>query len=339
MNRLEWRTQIMQLPVFDTHTHLNIPGVPIPAQNIWDIVHYFWFQQELWSVGYPRNVSKLDEQERTLALVEAFNATRNTTWNHIVRQMLSDLYQVDLLHETHIDEQMIHRADQAIRWFSWQPDWSQDVVDKLNIQRICVNNLAHANFSGLPGVSIVVPVWEDSAAWQDRIVKSSDKKATCEAAAGAIKDFIRQMYNEGIRGIRIEADLFDVCGAAAVNYPAEIDNPGSEAWEAEAFLIHTQLKELSEYNMFAQLFLGIKRDVTTHTAMAVDDPLRIITLYPLFERYTCGFELVVGAPANNMDAAQAARIYPNVFLGGLWWYNFRPSTYEHAMQVRFEAVP
>ena len=23
----------------------------------------------------------------------------------------------------------------------------------------------------------------------------------------------------------------------------------------------------------------------------------------------------------------------------MWWYNFRPSTYNHALQVRFEAVP
>ena len=91
--------------------------------------------------------------------------------------------------------------------------------------------------------------------------------------------------------------------------------------------------------MFAQLFVGIQRDVTAHTAMAVNDPLRIIILYPLFERYACGFELVVGAPGNNMDAAQAARIYPNVFLGGLWWYNFRSSTYMQTMQERLEAVP
>jgi glucuronate isomerase len=91
--------------------------------------------------------------------------------------------------------------------------------------------------------------------------------------------------------------------------------------------------------MFAQMFLGVERDVTHRTAMAVNNPRRIIDLYRLFERYNCGFELVVGAPQNNLDAAQAARIYPNVHLGGLWWYNFRQSTYADALQVRVEAVP
>ena len=51
MERAEWRQQIKERPVFDTHTHLNQPKVPIPARNFWDIAHYFWFQQELWSVG------------------------------------------------------------------------------------------------------------------------------------------------------------------------------------------------------------------------------------------------------------------------------------------------
>ena len=91
--------------------------------------------------------------------------------------------------------------------------------------------------------------------------------------------------------------------------------------------------------MFAQLFLGIERDVSARTAMAVNDPRRVTDLYPLFERYNCDFELVMGSPQNNMDAAQAARIYPNAHVGGLWWYNFRQSTYDHAMQVRAEAVP
>ena len=91
--------------------------------------------------------------------------------------------------------------------------------------------------------------------------------------------------------------------------------------------------------MFAQMFLGIERNVTPHTAMAVDDPRRVVSLYPLFEMYPCGFELVVGAPGNNLDAGQAARIYPNAYLGGLWWYNFRSSTYQQAMQFRLESVP
>ena len=36
---LDWRDAVSRLPVFDTHTHMNNPGVPIAAQSVWDIVH------------------------------------------------------------------------------------------------------------------------------------------------------------------------------------------------------------------------------------------------------------------------------------------------------------
>ena len=91
--------------------------------------------------------------------------------------------------------------------------------------------------------------------------------------------------------------------------------------------------------MFAQFFLGIVPVRGTKEPMGIGRPNTVPTLYPLFERYGCDFELISGAPRLNMDIVQAARIYPNVFAGGLWWYNFRPSTYREVMQARLEAVP
>jgi hypothetical protein len=339
MNRQEWREQILQLPVFDTHTHLNMPNVPIPAQNIWDIMHYFWFQEELWSVGYPHNAATLPVEERIQALVKAFNASRNTIWNQIVRHMLSNLYKIDILRVESIDEDLVRKADQAIRWYNWQPNWSQSVIDRLQIRRIGVNDSGHADFPGLPGVSVVIPVWEDANAWADRILQANDSQATCKAAADAAHDYVEGLHNQGIRGMRVGAEVFEMYGQKAIKSVTLISGENREKWQIDAYLTHLQLQALSDFDMFAQLFLGIQRDVTARTAMAVNDPQRIIVLYPLFEQYTCGFELVVGAPANNMDAAQAARIYPNVFLGGLWWYNFRASTYMRTMQERLEAVP
>ena len=335
----EWREQIMHLPVYDSHTHLNMPNVPIPAQNIWDIAHYFWFQQELWSVGYPSNANALPIDERISAFVKAFNASRNTVWNQIVRRMLYDLYKIDIIGLESIDEDFVFRADQAIKWFSWQPNWSKSVIDKLNIKRISVNNFDHANFVDLPGVSVVIPVWEGAVAWTQRIKQSNDILATSKAALDAARDYVEECHTLGIRGLRVDAEVFESFSRQAAQYQGPFPDNDSEIWEIEAFIAHAQFKALSEFGMFAQLFMGIQRDVTARTAMAVNDPQRILGIYPLFEQYDCGFELVVGAPGNNMDAAQAARIYPNVYLGGLWWYNFRSSTYRQTMQERLEAVP
>lgn len=340
MDRLAWRAAVHDLPVFDTHTHLNMPGVPLPAQNIWDIVHYFWFQQELWAVGYPRGASQMSETDRMPRFVEAFNRVRNTTWHHMVRRICEDLYGVPLVDDDGIcTPDHVAAVDEAVRAAASQPGWARSVADRLGIRRIAVNNLRDVPFRDLPEVAIAVPSWDDFDSWSERLLQTANRDAVCEEARQAIAEHVGMLAAQGIRGMRVPADPFEALGSAAVDLSAGSRAfPGTRPY-CEAFLVHLLLETLSVHGMFAQLFLGIHRDVAPGSAMAVNDPRRIINLYPLFERYACGFELVIGAPQNNMDAAQAARIYPNVHLGGLWWYNFRRSTYRHALQVRLEAVP
>ncbi len=340
MKRDEWREAIHELPVFDTHTHLNMSGVPIPAQRIWDIAHYFWFQQELWSVGYPQDADQLDDQARIEAFVEAFNAVRNTNWHLIVRHICADLYETPIVDPTgRCTPAHVAAADAEIHNRAQQTGWPQTVVDRLSIRRIAVNNLRDAPFPGLPGVAVTVPSWEDRAVWRDRIVQAEDPAEALHEAEDAVRKRVAELARDGIRGMRVAAEPFEAHGKAAVDLPDPLPQENIRPWHADAALSHALFRALGEHDMFAQLFLGIERDVSRRTAMAVNDPRRITNLYPLFERCRCDFELVIGAPQNNLDAAQAARIYPNVYAGGLWWYNFRQSTYHHAMQVRVEAVP
>jgi len=338
MDRHDWRQAIHELPVFDTHTHLNMPGVPIPAQTFWDIAHYFWFLQELWSVGYPREAMDLPEGERIEAFVMAFNAARNTHWRRIVTRISHDLYAVPLVDTAGVcTVGAVRELDAGVRARAKESSWPKSVVDGLNIRSIAVNSLRDTPFPDLPGVAVAVPVWEDLEAWLARLVAAGDKTYVAAEARAAIGDRVAVLKGMGIRGMRVPGEVFEQVGKPAV---ALTDGGGlGERWQAEAFLAHATFEALSDHGMFAQLFLGIERDVTDRTSMAVNDPRRVTNVYPLFERYACDFELVMGSPQNNMDAAQAARIYPNAHVGGLWWYNFRKSTYDHALQVRVESVP
>jgi hypothetical protein len=340
MKRKAWREAIHELPVFDTHTHLNRPGVPIAAQTVWDIAHYFWFQQELWSVGYPVDAANLPEAQRRAAFAQAFNAVRNTNWHLIVRRICTDLYDTPLTDGAgHCTPERVEAVDAAVRERGQQPGWARAVIDRLGIRRIAVNVLAEASLPDLPGVGVAVPTGGDQGLWRARIVAADDPRAELEVARRAIREEVAEMRALGLCGMRIDAEAFETDGKAAVSVLETFPVDKATEWQADAALSQLRLEALSEAGMFAQLFLGIQRDVSPRTSMAVNDPRRVTNLYPLFERYTCGFELVIGAPQNNMDAAQAARIYPNVHLGGLWWYNFRASTYRQAMQMRAEAVP
>ena len=340
MKRQDWHATIAQMPVFDTHTHLNLPGVPVTAQTFWDIAHYFWFQQELLSVGYPLEAPELPQSQRTAAFVSAFNAVRNTHWHRVVRAICSDLYGQELTDEDGLcTPGRVAALDAAVREHAQQPGWAQAVIDRLAIRRITVNALSEANFPGLPGVGVAVPTWKDQDVWEARLLTAPDPRDVIEAARTAARVEVDGLAATGIGGMRVAAEPFEVGGKAAVGLMNAVPDRGLTAWQAGALISHIFFEALSAQGMFAQLFLGIERDVTPRTSMAVDVPRRITDLYPLFEDYTCGFELVIGAPTDNMAAAQAARIYPNVHLGGLWWYNFRASTYTQTMQARIEAVP
>lgn len=51
------------------------------------------------------------------------------------------------------------------------------------------------------------------------------------------------------------------------------------------------------------------------------------------------FELFCAAELSSLDMVQAARIYPDVYPGGMLWFTFRRGVYEKHMQCRVEALP
>jgi len=340
MNYDMFREELFQLPVFDTHTHLNMPGVPVVAQHIWDIAHYFWFERELIAAGYPTRAMELDEETRYKALEDALRLTRNTSWNWAVKQMVKQLYDIDLG-----NLESLHRLNDAIRASSQQSGWAQSVIGKLGVRRITVNDEEHANMPGLPGIGCVLPAWPASHLQQrqEQLLVSKSIRADLEQHTDDIHQEIAELKQRGIRGIRVDQMPYDLLGERVYAYygkmPAEVADPD----HIRTYLFDALFDALHEQGMLAQLFLGMKRReygdaVPIDTAF--NDTARIVRLHPLFHRHpNVRFELVLGCELNNMDVVQAARIYPNVNPGGLWWFNFRVSSYLQAMQYRFEALP
>jgi len=336
--REQWREAVGELPVFDTHTHMNNKGVPIAAQSVWDIVHYFWFQQELWSVGYPKDPMALDEDTRIARFVDAFARARNTVWAMMVRQTFRDLYGLELG-----DAASVREADEAVRATAADPAWPRAVIDRLRITRITINHESQADFPGLPGVGCALPLWPGYREWTQRVRDADDQRAAGEEAAAAIAQDVAGIAARGRRGMRVHPHAFqdppqDAIIDAMTRDPG-LTPHGNTDHDIAAHFAHAIFRALEEHGLFAQLFMGINKLPGADAPMAVSDPRRITNLYGLFDRYACGFELVSGAPHLNIDVAQAARIYPNVHAGGLWWYNFRNSTYHDAMRARLEAVP
>jgi glucuronate isomerase len=326
----DFQTKVLALPVFDTHTHLGERGVAVPAQNVWDILHYFWFFRELVAAGYPANAKSLPEDQRIPAFLDAFAATRHTTMNWVVRHIFSDLYDVELT-----DEASVRQADEAVRASAARDDWSADVCDRLGIRNLTTNFGDKPELEGLPGRGCLVPVrlGVSFPALRQQLRDSVDR-LDAERVTQQINDTVAGLAAQGIRGVRADASAF-LADSAPIDTlsPAEpSDN------EIDRFLAGRLFAALAEHGMFAQLFLGVGQD-GSGTAVPLPDPRTVTSLHGAFAHYGCDFELIIGSAGNNLDAVQAARIFPNVHVGGMWWYNFRQSTYLESMAQRIEALP
>ncbi|MBT2765901.1 glucuronate isomerase [Paenibacillus sp. ISL-20] len=319
--------QIMGLPVFDTHTHLI--GDRLGARDFWEIAHYFWFYRELQAGGYPDEADKLPEAERIAAFLKAYQSTRSTLMNWVFTSIMRELYEVTIKDEHSVREAMA-RVGQA----SAEEGWAQQTADRMNIRRFVVNHPEHATFQGMRDDAVLIPRIDGVLGpWVDRIVQSNDPARTFLDVGGEIDLLLGGFREASLLGIMTTLPRYE----SSSNIRKEI-GPASGCDDILMELLHVICSAAERNGLLVQLFLGVERS-WCGAAFPANDTERILKLTALFESYRCEFELVLASELNNLDAVQAAWNFPNVHVGGMWWFNFRASTYRDSMQYRLEALP
>jgi len=320
------------MDVWDTHTHLV--GDALPAQSFWDIAHYFWFLRELRAVGYPQDAEALDEGTRIEAFLQALRATTNTSMNWVVRQIFSDLYGCELT-----DAASVRAADTAVRETAAQREWPRQVCDRIGVRRMVVNAEEDADFADLPGMSFHLPRLEKPISdWIGYLGSQPDQRAGGSEVQRQIAAYLAGLAETGCRGVMTSGGPFGRICKPSSEAPQELAPTGNAPDDLSLYVLHALCRAAQDRGMFVQFFLGVE-NAWGSGATPANFADRILVLHGLFSEYACEFELVLAAESNNLDAVQAARIFPNVHVGGMWWYNFRASTYRQAMQYRFEALP
>ncbi|GIO32549.1 MULTISPECIES: glucuronate isomerase [Paenibacillus] len=318
---------IMAMGVIDTHTHLV--GDRLCAEDFWEIADYFWLNRELQTAGYPPGAGALPEGKRIEAFLKAYHASRNTLMNIAFTTILKDLYEVELTGEASVRE-----ADARIKANRKGPGWAQNVADRLHVRRFAVNHPQHASFEGMEQDALLFPRidgWLPKRVGQ--ILQSDRREEAFELAKEQVRKQLGEYQEMGCPGIMTTLPEFEA--AAHESYRISED---SRSDEVLFMLLHEMCAELERRGMFLQLFLGVERRWGSTSAAPVNDPLRVVRLYGFFEKYSIPFELVTAAELSNLDVVQAAWNFPNVHVGGMWWYNFRASTYTQSMQYRLEAL-
>jgi glucuronate isomerase len=324
MTHEEFIAHVRDLPVFDAHTHLV--GSRLRAADFWEIVHYFWFFREMQGAGYPAKPEEVPEDQRIDLFLEAWKKTKGTGMHYAVECIFRDLYNLEIAGRSSVLEGI-----NLVKKSAADKEWQAAVVEKGRIANAVINE-EDTVFEGLPGVCIYAPrvdhVLRDGPA---RAYHAAGRKEEALRLRQELESFINKAADRGVPGIMttippLTKKTFGNSGEAL----ADMD-------DCTIYLLRAMCACAAKRNLTVQFFLGVEYDWGVEAA-PVNRTDRIINLYGLFRDYSCPFDLVVASELNNMDVVQAAHIFPKVCVGGMWWYNFRPSTYRDAMAKRFETL-
>ncbi|MCL2879474.1 MAG: hypothetical protein FWF29_04435 [Treponema sp.] len=334
MNKKQFLDEIQNLKVYDAHTHLV--GSKLCAADFWEIAHYFWFLRELQGAGYPDDFMALPEDRRIDAFLSAFNRTRGTGMHYAVKHIFLDLYGIEIT-----DKKSVYEASEKVKASFANAGWAGEVTARGNIRHTVVNKEEDRNFTGLDGICVWVPrIDGELNRAAHRIFESEPaKRSVCaEKEKTDLVDHMRECRNKG-------ANAF-MTTLGSLNSKTWKENPagGNSAMETfeslddcYVFLLHAICGYAQSVGANIQLFSGVEHGYCSE-AIPVNNNCQIANLYGLFEKYKISFDLVAGTEGSNMDVVQAAHIFRNVCVGGMWWFNFRPSTYADAMAKRFEVL-
>ena len=337
MNREQFLYELENIKVYDAHTHLV--GSKLCAADFWEIVHYFWFLRELKGAGYPENYNDLNEDQRIDAFLPAYNKTKSTGMHYAVKRIFRDLYGLEI-----IDKNSVYNAIEKVKASFKNAGWAREVSAKGNVRHTVVNNEEHKNFTGLDGVCVWVPRIDGKLNEAARRIFEAEPGKRADAAEKEKTELISHMSECQSRGAK--AFMTTLGSMEKKTWQGNPETLNSEAIKDESFaslddcyvyLLHNICALAEKTGANIQFFLGIERSFFGDAA-PVNNNERVLNLYGLFEKYKIKFDLVSGADASNMDVVQAAHIFRDVYVGGMWWFNFRPSTYADSMAKRFEVL-
>ncbi|MDT8390751.1 MAG: hypothetical protein RRC34_09625 [Lentisphaeria bacterium] len=342
---------VLALPVFDTHTHLESgwrqPTKGLHARNFFDICRYFWFQRELEAAGYQPPAPEDDPDaacpEQAKALHEALGRVRNTTWTRTVMEAMENLYGI----RPDSVDRILELSDKMGRNLS-TPDWGYQVCDKIGIRKTVIGPPpaeAEPSIALIKKRTICVPALSIGGFLKDIDLEHVDPRKTVDDLKSQISARVEAFHVAGVRTVRV-AWPFHPDQDKAVRKDFSVEEL-RDTENLTQHLGHVLFGLFEQHGFSLQIFFGMESpgagplsDARLIRTYARNDTGHVAAMHNIFEMYLgIRFELFCAAELSSLDMVQAARIYPNVYPGGLWWFNFRRSVYEKNMQYRVEALP
>jgi hypothetical protein len=195
----------------------------------------------------------LAEPERARAFVQAFQVSRNTYWNGIVRRILADLYDV-----TVTDPESVLAASRQIGERREETGWAESVLERLNVRTVVTGWHEPNDLGSIGHLLHTVPVYNGLAEALEAVPAARDQRAAFEEWSRKFEEDLDVFRREGVGSIRVNPyPLQDIRGE---NTPVgKLGSSRADPQIITRHLGHALLRLLDERGFHVQFFIGMRR--------------------------------------------------------------------------------
>jgi hypothetical protein len=366
------REEIMQIPIFDAHSHID--AAHLSARGLHDILLYHMLITELYSVGCPDGARLSEEPddaeiesriERALPYVPLIE---NTSCFWICKQILRDLYGW----EEPVTPKNWRRLHELIQSKYREAAWPAQIMKKANVEKINTEYwrrkdgradeilyyaLEWAFFARCQWNQYDTGLIELEATW-DKSAPGSPLPVTISGDLG-IKRRVRSL-DDVHEAMRHYCDLIPFDKILCVNqsfstdlrYRVVSDTEMSEAIKRRdtagaaerdiyaCYLLEYLLTEIEKRKKDAVVNVGIAAEplpFETGTKLRDDsvfDFAALVSRHPAID-----FHVFLASASHNQHFCTLSRELPNLYLIAYWWHNFFPTHMAHVIAERLEMLP
>ncbi|MDH7601461.1 MAG: hypothetical protein QHI38_04860 [Armatimonadota bacterium] len=341
--------EIEQIPAIDVHTHIRMANPA--ASDLAQIALYHFIMSELESAGISLTApDTLSPQKKLVEASVGFPRIRNTASCWCLEQILRDLFDLPLPHESDIEE-AFKRVDAC----KSSPNWTGEVMRKANVSKAlsCEDWRKPAH----PGDSLFAPVLRvddlineaHSAHTLDQLSKATGHPVY---EAGDLKKAVGELVeNAKKRGVvalgaafepQIDFGPGDRVAAGSVMSLALLGQKitREDRKTIRSYVLDVILQSCAEHELPFQLMLGIRHIPNTEHAITGHEVGTAAMYADLFKRHSkVVFDVLVSHAVLAGELAVVARSCPNVVLSGAWWYLAFPSSIRRVLRERIEMLP
>ncbi|MDD5454684.1 MAG: glucuronate isomerase [Candidatus Ratteibacteria bacterium] len=338
--------QIHKIPIVDIHTHVDFKG-PF-AKNAWQILSYHYFTEMAHSQGMPGAIIESErpsDKEKTEKLSKYFTCMQTTQPYSWLMDLSQKLF--DFPHE------QINSKNWAVFYKqvgekSKNPERLEEICKLSNIEMISTTNLPWENLDGIEkyknkkSKQLFVPTFRvDSLLTADRnTIKNLEKSVG--SGICVLKDYenaiikrVSYFMKKGAKSFAVSLDsnpmtMYVGKREAEENFNAIVKNKPSNTLKFKAHMLDF-LSSLCEKNkLLFQLMVGVERDVYEKGIPGGKDIFQpngtLLGLKYILNKYSkVNYPISVLSSNEDKELAVYARIFPNVYASGHWWFE---NTYE-----------